>query len=272
MKTIFSFWLIILAILFAGLPLKGQSTDHKIVYSDEELAIKEIDTDSYLVVHSFPWPANSLVLKSGKNNYLFIDTPYTDEATKKLTEWLQTKDSAKIKVTAINTHFHVDNLGGNSYLKSIGSDIYGSDLTVSLLKERGLGNGMLESFKTPSMEKYYNYYKVKVLTAPDKIFSIKEGLNLAFGSDTVQVWYPGPGHTPDNVVVYYPKKKVLFGGCILKSMESNSKGNTGDADLKNWGHSLESLLRKFPDARLVIPGHGKEGGVELISHSIKIVK
>jgi metallo-beta-lactamase class B len=180
MKNTFYFLPLLLAILFICSPLNGQSKDHKIVYSDDELVIKEIDPDTYLVIHTFPWPANSLVIKFGKGNYLFIDTPYTDEATKKLVDWFQNKDKKVMHITAVNTHFHVDNLGGNGYLKSIGAVIYGSDLTAKILKERGLGTGMLESFNNPSLEKYYNYYKDKALTAPDKLFPIKDGLKLPF--------------------------------------------------------------------------------------------
>jgi glyoxylase-like metal-dependent hydrolase (beta-lactamase superfamily II) len=267
------FCISLLIAIFSTVQLNGQQkADSSIVYADSELIVKTLDPETYLVIHTFPWPANSLAIRFEGGNYLFIDTPYTDEATEKLVSLLQSRDSVKIKVTAINTHFHVDNLGGNGYLKSIGATSYGSDLTARLLKEKGLGTGMLESFKTPAMEKYYNYYKDKVLVAPEKLFPIEDGLKLFYGKDTVEAWYPGPGHTQDNIVVYLPSKKLLFGGCILKSMESNTKGNTGDADLKNWGSSLEKLLARYPEAKLVIPGHGNYGGIELIKHSIDVVK
>lgn len=263
---------LLLVILLTSFYIYGQGDTSNVVFSDDELIIKEIDESTFLAVHSFPWPANSLVIKFDNGELLFIDTPYTDEATEKLVKFFQGKENKKVHVTAINTHFHVDNLGGNGYLKKIKADIYGSDLTAKLLKERGLGNGMLESFNNTSLKKYYDYYKDIKLTPPEKLFSLDKGLKLSFGKDTIEVYYPGPGHTPDNVVVYYPAKKILFGGCILKSMESNSKGNTGDADIKLWASSLENILLKYPEAKLVIPGHGKEGTVEMIKHSIEVVK
>lgn len=270
-KTVSFLHLIILSIVLMMASVSAQTNDPKVLYSDDEMVIREIDPDTYLVVHTFPWPANSLVIKFKKNNFLFIDTPYTDEATEKLVKFLENRNPGKIKITAINTHFHVDNLGGNGYLKKIGAAIYGSDMTVKLLKERGLGTGMLESFNNPQSEKYYTYYKNKELVPPQKLFPIEKGLKLNFGKDTVEVWYPGGGHTPDNVVVYYPKKQILFGGCILKSMESKSKGNLGDAVTAYWGSSLEKLLKKYPDAKLVIPGHGSIGDINLIAHTIEIV-
>jgi len=239
---------------------------------EENLSIKEIETNVYLVTHSFPWASNNLVIKFKEGEYLFIDTPYTDEATEQVVQWLSGKDFKKIKITAINTHFHNDRLGGNGYLKKIGAVIYGSDLTVKLLKERGLGNGVLDMLKDSSMQKYYTYWQNVKLTPPDSLFSLKNGLTLSFANESWEVYYPGPGHTQDNIVVYYPKKKILFGGCLIKSMESNSKGFVGDADLTNWYSSAYNVLTKYPDAALVIPGHGKIGGRELITHTMDLVK
>jgi len=252
--------------------LHCQSTNNKSIQIDEELSIKEIDTNIFLVSHSFPWQSNSLVIKFKNGKYLFIDTPSTNEATEKLVNWFAVRDSVKMKVTVINTHFHNDRLGGNGYFNKIGSTIYGSDLTDKLLKERGLGTGMLDSYKNINMEKYYDYWQNAKLTPPNKLFSLKNGLVLTFDNDTFEVYYPGPGHTPDNVVVYYPKKNILFGGCIIKSIGANSKGFIGDADLTNWYSSLNNILNKYPDATLVIPGHGEIGGNELITHTMEIVK
>ncbi|MGE5621068.1 MAG: subclass B1 metallo-beta-lactamase [archaeon] len=271
-KSLYILHILVISIVFTGISVFAQTENYKVLYSDDEMIIREIDPGTYLVIHSFPWPANSLVVKLNKNRFLFIDTPYTDEATEKLVNWLQKRTLGKIKITAVNTHFHVDNLGGNDYLKKIGAEIYGSDLTAKLLKERGLGNGMLQSFKNIQNDAFYTYYQRKELVPPQKLFPIEKGLTLTFFTDTVEVWFPGAGHTPDNVVVYFPKKQLLFGGCILKSMESNTKGNLGDAVLSAWNTSLEKLLEKYPDAKLVIPGHGSIGGIELIKHTMEVVK
>jgi metallo-beta-lactamase class B len=239
---------------------------------DENLSIEEIKTNVYLVTHRFPWASNSLVVKLKKGEYLLIDTPYTDEATEKVVKFLIGKDSSNLKITAVNTHFHNDRLGGNGYLKKIGAHIYGSDLTVKLLNERGLGNGTLDLLKDSTMKKYYDYWKDAKLTPPDSLFSLRKGLTLSFDNDTWEIYYPGPGHTQDNIVVYFPEQKILFAGCLIKSMESNSQGFIGDADLTNWSASAHNVFLKYPRARLVIPGHGKLGGRELIFHTMDLVK
>ena len=35
-------------------------------------------------------------------------------------------------------------------------------------------------------------------------------------------FYPGPGHTEDNIVVYFRKRNLLFGGCLLKTMRQKN--------------------------------------------------
>jgi hypothetical protein len=46
------------------------------------------------------------------------------------------------RITAINTGFHIDNLGGNQYLRLKGIDIYGADKTCELIDESGAATQM----------------------------------------------------------------------------------------------------------------------------------
>jgi glyoxylase-like metal-dependent hydrolase (beta-lactamase superfamily II) len=75
---------------------------------------------------------------------------------------------------------------------------------------------------------------------------------LSLGGETVEIFYPGPAHSPDNIVVYFPSAKLLFGGCMVRA--DGQLGNLTDADLKKWPESIRKL-RKY-DARLIVPGHG----------------
>lgn len=265
MKKVKYVLLIILILLFTV------NAQEKVFVVDDELKIKELDKNIYLVVHSFPWAANSLVVKFDNNELLFIDTPYTPEASEKVMNYFIAADSNNYKVTVINTHFHVDNLGGNEYFQKLGADIYGSTLTVELLNERGLGNGMLDMLNQSGNEKYYNYFKAMKLFPPNKLFDINKELILVINNENMEIFYPGPGHSEDNVVVYFPNRDILFGGCLIKSLQSRTKGNIGDADLVNWAASVGKVKEKFGEAKIIIPGHGEPGGIDLFDHTIKIV-
>ena len=46
----------------------------------------------------------------------------------------------------------------------------------------------------------------------------------------LKVFYPGPGHTSDNITVGIDGTDIAFGGCLIKDSKAKSLGNLGDAD------------------------------------------
>lgn len=250
--------------------LNAQQFEQKSCRINNELTVKEIEPGFYLAIHNFLGPANSLIIKYKNGQLLLIDTPFTDDATKELVDWVLKDDTSNVKITAVNTHFHMDNLGGNGYLYKKNAVIYGSDLTVSLLNERGLGNGIPEMLKAPGREKQLDYYTKNKLYPPNNIFKLGEEKHFVVGTDSISIYFPGAGHAPDNITVYFHNRKILFGGCLVKSLGSKNLGNVGDAVVNEWPESLKKLREKYKEAKLVIPGHGDEGSLELIDHSLKL--
>jgi glyoxylase-like metal-dependent hydrolase (beta-lactamase superfamily II) len=189
-------------------------------------------------------------------------------------EWIKKTFGEENQLTVINTHFHRDNLGGNGYLLSQNIPVYGSDLTVKLLEERGevTEKLLLTWLNAPKFQRFYKALKDAELVAPDHVFSLEEGLQLQPGDEQIEVFYPGPAHSLDNVVVYFPDRKILFGGCMIKSLESKKLGNLADADVAEWPNSAKTLLTHYPEARLVIPGHGNWGDVSLIHHTLALLE
>jgi metallo-beta-lactamase class B len=224
----------------------------------EELDVNEVAAGVFVVNHKTPISSNSLVVFGRDGSCLFVDTPWTPEATETLVEWVVNTMGGMPESIAVNTHFHLDRLGGNACLIKHGVPVYGSDLTIALIKEKG--------------DAYIKGGKDVPVVPPDHVFSAAKGCNLTFDDEPVEIWYPGPGHTRDNVVVYLPKRGVLFGGCLVKCMAAKDKGNIVDADLTQWAASLKALKKQFPDAKVVVPGHGAPGGMELIDHTIELVK
>jgi metallo-beta-lactamase class B len=48
-------------------------------------------------------------------------------------------------------------------------------------------------------------------------------------------------------------------------------GNTADGDLTAYPATLDKLITIFPEAKHVIPGHGRWGGTELIRHTRELL-
>jgi glyoxylase-like metal-dependent hydrolase (beta-lactamase superfamily II) len=266
-----------LALLFltlSALPVAGGApADEKRTALSEDLYLTEIEKGAFVVTHSFPWPSNSLLIRASKTDCILVNTLCDNQAARMLVDWIKNNFSGEVNIVAINTGFHVDNLGGNEFLLSKGIVVYGSNLTAKLITERGQTekSRLLEGFKSPENKKYYDAYKKLNFVPPNHVFDINEGLNLKIGDEDVNVFYPGPSHTIDNVVVYFPRRNILFGGCMIKSLDSRDAGYTADADMQKWPRSVEKVLVKYKDAKIVVPGHSDCGDTGLIKHTIELL-
>jgi len=235
---------------------------------NRDLRVRQIQEGSFVFSHAFPWAANSLAVVIG-DHLVLVDTPYTPEATQEMLAWLEDQVGPK-QIIAINTHFHLDNLGGNSYLIEQGIPVYGSNLTEALLDERGQDSldQTVAFLQAEQDSRFAEAFKSLSLTPPSELFELREGLNLTFGDESVQVYYPGPAHTPDNVVVYFPDRHLLFGGCLI--IGRDAIGNTADADLANWPEAVRNLEPFEFD--ILVPGHGERLDPELLNHTLELLQ
>jgi metallo-beta-lactamase class B len=234
----------------------------------ETLNISQLKTDVYIVTHTYPWPANSLVVLMQNGDIVLLDTPYTPQAMDLILNWIN-KKYGKRNIVAINTHFHIDRLGGNAALVKAGIPIYGSDLTIAEIKNRGeKSKELLASWiNDKTIKDYYANFKYVL---PTKIFDAKKGLELHFGKELLKVSYYGAGHTTDNIVVYLPAKRLIFGGCMILALDAKTSGNVSDGNIEAWKLTLKKIKHDSFDS--VVPGHGAPGGIELIKHTEQILE
>jgi glyoxylase-like metal-dependent hydrolase (beta-lactamase superfamily II) len=233
-----------------------------------DLKARHIQEGVFVITHSFPWDANSLAVVMG-DHLMLVDTPWTPQATEAMLTWLEAQVGSK-EVVAINTHFHLDNLGGNQFLVGRDIPVYGSDLTVELLAERGRASldQTVQWLQAEGDPRFAQTLASLELIPPREVFDIHEGLQLEFGDQSLEVYYPGPAHSPDNLVVYFPEHKILFGGCMIIGWDQI--GNTADADLAAWPASVRQL-KQF-DFDVLIPGHGARLDPGLLTHTLALLK
>lgn len=81
----------------------------------------------------------------------------------------------------------------------------------------------------------------------------------------------GEAHTHDGIVVWIPEDKVLFGGNGIRNY-NGWVGNISDANIYEWSRTATDVKNEYENVRIVVPGHGKCGGVELIDYTIKLFK
>ncbi len=188
-------------------------------------------------------PANGLVYKTASGAYI-IDTPWTNEQTALLIKWIE--DSLKTKtVGVIAGHWHQDCMGGLEQVHKLNINSYACELTQEAAREN----------KRP---------------VPKTGF--KDSLVISSGDDKIVLKYLGGGHTEDNIFVWLPNEKILFAGCPVKALGWNSLGFTGDANLEEWPKTLIKAAAEFKDAKIVVPGHGEPAGLDLIEHTLGLLK
>jgi metallo-beta-lactamase class B len=232
-----------------------------------ELYLRQIGDGVYVITNTFPWAANSVLVKMADGTLVMAGTPYTPEATSLVLDWVK-KQYGKHKMIAIDTGYHVDNMGGNQALIEAGIPVYGSDMTARLILERGEANrqSMLAAIGDPQSPAYKAELEMKYLP-PDHIFPIANGLTLTYGGEELRVIYPGPSQAPDKVAIYFPDRKLLFGSCMIVGLDR--LGNTIDADMKNWPDAVR-ILQQYP-VDVVVPGHGERLDPGLIQHTLDLL-
>lgn len=181
---------------------------------------------TYMSVNGQPFPSNSLYVLTD-SGAVMIDTPWDARQTLPLLDSIEKKHHQKVRLCIV-THFHDDRTAGLEILNKAGIPTYSSLQSYQLGKDRG--------------EKLATYQFVNDTT-------------FVFGGLKFETFYPGAGHSPDNLVVWFPKYRILYGGCFVKSLDAFRLGNVEDADLVSWPLALKKTIRKFKSPKFVIPGH-----------------
>lgn len=235
-------------LLLAGFGISfSQNHATKIIISKDIELIKLTDNVyvhiSYYEMEPYGrFPSNGMIYIDNQEAYLF-DTPMNEELTKELVSFIQ--DSLKVRITGfIPNHFHDDCVGGLEYLNGMKINSYANQMTIDLLSLKNL----------PLAENGFT-----------------DSLRIKFSENELICKYFGAGHSYDNIVVWLPSEKVLFGGYMVKEINSKGLGNLSNADLEQWPRTIKKVINEFPDAKYVIPGHGKVGGTELLTHTFELL-
>lgn len=237
-------YLIVIATIIFGSSCKGPQ--NLSAYQSDSLTIEQLTKStfihtSYLQTESYGQvPCNGMVVINNGEAVVF-DTPVDDKAAIELLNWIKNKLRCEVKAVVV-THFHVDCLGG------------------------------LNTFHNNDVASYANTKTIELAKANSTAFpenGFENSMEIKVGDEKVIIEFPGEGHTVDNIVGYFPSEKVLFGGCLIKA-DGSGKGNLADANTKAWSETVRKVQSKFADAEVVIPGHGKYGGQELLTYTIEL--
>lgn len=187
---------------------------------------------------------NGLIYTKNGEAVVF-DTPTTNDSSSELIEWIRTDLESEIKAVIVN-HFHIDCLGGLEMFHKLGILSYANHKSIELAKSERSHTGVVPDHGF------------------DSIFV------MSVGESRIINRFFGPGHSPDNMVSFIPEERILFGGCLIKSIGAGV-GSLTDADVTQWSKTVEKVRSNFnSNIEVVIPGHGSPGDTSLLNYTIKL--
>jgi metallo-beta-lactamase class B len=96
--------------------------------------------------------------------------------------------------------------------------------------------------------------------------------SLVIGKHAFSTYYPGPGHAPDNIVILFETERVLYGGCLVKSVDDSSLRNLSDANLPAHPKTIRNLINKCKRPRYIIPGHNDWKNTNSLKHTLQMAQ
>lgn len=188
-------------------------------------------------------PANGMYLVTSTGVVMF-DTPWDTTQFQPLLDSIQLRHNKKVE-TCFATHWHSDKTAGLEYYRQQGIKTYTTVLTDALSKKN-------------------NKKRAEFLMANDTVFTS--------GQYTFETYYPGEGHTADNIVIWFRKEKILYGGCLIKGADDENLGYLGDANVAAYAATLKNVQKKCRKPKFIIIAHSNWKNKRSLKHSIRLAK
>lgn len=186
------------------------------------------------------FPSHGLIVREGEELTL-IDTAWGEKETELLLDAIAVQIGLPV-TKAVTTHFHGDRSRGIDLLEAEGVEAWAHPLTreISTELDYAVADNALDGIDTP-------------------------GQAAAFGA--LEVFYPGPAHSEDNIMVWLPQQQILFGGCAIRGAADRDMGNVRDADVAHWSNAMALTEARYGGAKMVVVSHAEPAGPELIGHT-----
>lgn len=188
-------------------------------------------------------PANGMYLLTN-NGVVVFDTPWDTTQFQPLLDSIKLKHNKSVTL-CIATHWHSDRTEGLEYYKQKGINTYTTSLTDELSKKN-------------------NKKRARFLIKHDTIFHI--------GQYSFETYYPGEGHTVDNIIIWFGNEKILYGGCLVKGTDAENLGYLGDANVEQYEATLKKVQKKCIDPKFTIISHSDWNDKNSLKHSIKLAR
>ena len=188
-------------------------------------------------------PANGMYLVTNDGVVMF-DTPWDTTQFQPLLDSIKLKHNKNV-VMCFATHWHSDKTAGLEYYRQQGIKTYTTVLTDELSKKN-------------------NKKRAEFLMANDTVFHA--------GQFSFETYYPGQGHTEDNIIIWFKKEKILYGGCLIKGADDDNLGYTDDGNVTAYASTLKKVQQKCRKPKFIIVAHSDWKNINSLKHSLIMAK
>jgi glyoxylase-like metal-dependent hydrolase (beta-lactamase superfamily II) len=201
-----------------------------------------------------PAPVNSWIIES-KNGVVVVDTQRQFSEAKNVLKEVENINKPILGV--IFTHPHPDHINGAAALLNGTTNvpIYATQSTFNVLKNDTGGYIALSKQLLP-----HNEYSKQVVL-PNRIVS--SGENITIDGITYHFDDLGIGEADNMMVIYLPLQKLIFTGDIVNNhmhpFFAGAITPESPSHISEWIKQIEYLQQKYPDAKILFPGHGPSG-------------
>jgi metallo-beta-lactamase class B len=196
---------------------------------------------TYSTYKGQPVPANGMYVVTNDGAVMF-DTPWDTTQFQPLLDSIKLKHKKNV-VMCFATHWHDDKTAGLEYYRQQGIKTYTTVLTDEFSKKN-------------------NMKRAEFLMTKDTVFIV--------GQYSFETYYPGHGHTADNIVIWFNKEKILFGGCLIKGADDKTLGYLGDANVMEYATTLKRVQEKCRKPKFIIVAHSDWKNLNSLQHSIEM--
>jgi metallo-beta-lactamase class B len=229
------------ALIFSLTNIVGQAQNTKLTIS--HLTTHFYIYTTYNTYQESRVPANGMYLVTN-NGVVMFDTPWDTTQFQPLLDSIKLRHN-KTVVMCFATHWHSDKTAGLEYYKQHGIKTYTTVLTDDLSKKN-------------------NKKRAEFLMANDTVFQV--------GEYSFETYYPGQGHTEDNIVIWFKKEKILYGGCLIKGADADNLGFLGDGNVAEYLSTLKKVQKKCRKPKFIIIAHSDWKNIYSLKHSLMMAK
>jgi cyclase len=225
--------LVFFGITLAAGVARGQQQD----FSKVTIKTTKLTDSVYMLEGS----GGNIGVSIGEDGVIVIDDQFAP-LTGKIQEAIAKLTPKPIKFV-INTHWHLDHVGGNENLGTAGAVIVAHDN----VRKRMSTEGFIEALK------------MKVPPSPPKalpIVTFTTDVTLHFNGEDIHVIHVDPAHTDGDSIIVFPKAKVVHMGDCYMTISYPFVDLSSGGNFDGFVAAASKVVGMTDESFKVIPGHG----------------